>query len=106
MAIVTVVGTTGELVKLHFTSSANAALAQQMANNVTTGVNDGSIVPFDYNGDPAIPSAPPGKTGEFVQEKPGFAILPSDYNAVVVDTKQATVFGGGAPNETVLSGSG
>lgn len=105
MAIVTVVGASAETIQLKFTSSANAALAQQMAQNVTDGVNSGSIVPFEYTGNPIIPSAPSG-TGEFVQRTPGLAILPSDYTAAVIDTKLSTVFGGGAPNETILSGSG
>jgi serralysin len=107
MAEVTVLGAKAETITLKFTSSANAGLAQHFAGNITDGVNNGSIVPFEYTGNPFIPLAPPGKMGEFTQEGiNGRAILPSDYNAVVVDTKFSTVFGGGAPNETVLSGKG
>jgi Ca2+-binding RTX toxin-like protein len=106
MAQLTVLGAHGETITLQFTSSANAALAQQIANQITSGVENGSIVPFEFTGNPVVPPAPAGESGEFVQEKPGLAVLPSDYTAVVVNTHNATVFGGGAPDESVLSGNG
>jgi Ca2+-binding RTX toxin-like protein len=105
MTTVTVIGAGGEEIKLQFTSSANAVLAQQLAGQVTAGVKSGALVPFEYTGDPVVPPAPLGTDGEFVQQKPGLAILPADYTAIVVNTHNSSVFGGGAPNEIVLSGN-
>ena len=60
MATVTVLGANGTIT-VPFKSQANASLAQQLANQISQAINDGSIYPADYDlqmldGLPALPS--------------------------------------------------
>ena len=102
MFTVTVAGAHGHAVTLSYDSAANAALAQQLANAITAGVQNGSIIPaIDTDGPP--PMVPVGKTGEWVQSKDGFTILPHGYDAVVNTADQAIIFGSGDAGESILS---
>ena len=102
MFSVTVAGAHGHTVTLSYDSAANAALAQQLANAITAGVQNGTILPAtDTDGPP--PAVPAGKTGEWVQSKAGFTILPHGYDAVVNTADQAIIFGSGDAGESILS---
>ena len=102
MFSVTVAGAHGHAVTLSYDSAANAALAQQLANAITAGVQNGTIIPAtDTNGPP--PAVPLGKTGEWVQSNAGFTILPHGYDAVVNTADQAIIFGSGDAGESILS---
>ena len=102
MFTVTVAGAHGHAVTLTYDSAANAALAQQLANAITAGVQNGTIIPaIDTDGPP--PTVPAGKTGEWVQSKAGFTILPHGYEAVVNTADQAIIFGSGDAGESILS---
>jgi Ca2+-binding RTX toxin-like protein len=96
---VSVAGANGTTLNLHF--NANVALARQLADAITKGVESGSIIPSEGS----TPPLPAGKTGEFVSGG-GFAAMPTGYNAVVVpDGKDSEIFGSGGDSETVLSGT-
>src|SRR5690348_11681998 len=105
MPSVTVAGANGSTVTIPYDSQLNATLAGQLAAAITAGVNDGSITPYESFGNPP-PLLPPGQTGEFILQNPGIAALSPEYKAVVVTASSATVFGGGAAGESVLSGMG
>lgn len=105
MPTVTVAGAHHQTVTLHYDSTANAALARQLAAAITAGVQGGSIVPaVDTDGPP--PTLPPGKTGEFVQTMDGLTILPHGYKAVVDTAPDAVIFGSGDNGESVLASTG
>lgn len=105
MATVTVAGAHGQTVTLSFDATANAALAQKLADAITSGVQAGTILPaVDTDGPP--PGLSPGQTGEFVVTKPGMAILPPGYKAVVSTAHQAVIFGSGDAGKSVLSSIG
>jgi Ca2+-binding RTX toxin-like protein len=102
MFTVTVAGAHGHTVTLNYDSAANAALAQQLADAITAGVHNGTILPaIDTDGPP--PTVPSGKTGEWVQSKDGFTILPHGYEAVVNTAHDAIIFGSGDAGESILS---
>jgi Ca2+-binding RTX toxin-like protein len=106
MPNVTVAGAHSQVVTVPYYSAYNAMLAQQLANVITTGVTNGSIIPAD-NADGNPPVVPGGKTGEFVVSQPGMpTMLSSSYSALVVTASSATVFDGAPDGQTVLSGEG
>ena len=105
MPTVTVAGAHGQIVSLNFDSASNAVLAQKLAFAITTGVQNGTIIPaVDTDGGP--PPVPGGKVGEWVQTQDGTTILPSGYKAVVDTAPDAVIFGSGATGESVLASSG
>ena len=105
MFTVTVAGAHGQAVTLSYDSAANAALAQQLANAITAGVQNGTIIPaIDTDGPP--PAVPSGKTGEWVQSKDAFTILPHGYDAVVYTALAGIIFGSGDAGESILASQG
>src|SRR5271156_6568604 len=100
MFSVTVAGAHGHAVTLSYDSAANAALAQQLANAIPAGVQNGTIIPAtDSNGPP--PAVPLGKTGEWVQSNPGCPIPPHGYRAVFNPPDQAIILGSGDAGESI-----
>jgi Ca2+-binding RTX toxin-like protein len=90
---VTVQGPRATTVTLTYDSSANALLAQFLANAITAGINSSSIIPSDsaFSGSP--PSIPTGRVGEYVQDTPAVGpamisiglddfIAPSTFNVL------------------------
>lgn len=105
MPTVTVLGAGHQTLSLVFDSAANASIAAQLAAKITQGVENGSIIPYDDTGG-LPPPLPAGKTGEFIQARPGFSSLPKGYDDVIVTARYATVLGSGDANEAVLSTGG
>jgi Ca2+-binding RTX toxin-like protein len=103
MATVTVLGAHAQTITLGYDSSSNALIAQQLATLLNAGVQSGAIVPAS-SADGSPPPVPAGKSGEFVQQSSGLAVLPHGYKAFVTNAANALVFGSGDPNETILSG--
>ncbi|HEX4262380.1 MAG TPA: hypothetical protein VHY76_14880, partial [Acetobacteraceae bacterium] len=108
MANVTVAGGKGIVWTLPYGATANAALASTLASAITTLVNDGRMTTFINSGQSGdtVPPAAAGTTGELIQTVSGLVSLPAAYKAVVVTAPSATIFGGGAAGESILSGSG
>src|SRR5579871_3832227 len=105
MPTVTVAGAHGQIVSLSYDSASNAVLAQKLADAITAGVHNGTIIPaVDTDGPP--PPVPGGKTGEWVQEHSGVTSLTHGYDAVVVTAPEAIIFGSGDNGESVLSSTG
>jgi Ca2+-binding RTX toxin-like protein len=105
MATVTVAGASGQTVTLNFDSNANAVLASRLAAAITSGVNNGTIIPaVDTSGPP--PALPPGTTGEFIQTQDGTTVLPHGYSAFVDTAATAVVFGSADRDQSVLASSG
>ncbi len=105
MTSVTVLGASNQTVSLRFDTEETTRLAQLLANQITTGVLDGSIVAAsDKTGGP--PPVPAGKTGEFVQTRSGLVTLPNGYATLVETAANAVVFGNTMSDQKVLSGTG
>jgi Ca2+-binding RTX toxin-like protein len=105
MPNVTVAGAHG-LVTVPFHSAYNAMLAQQLADVITAGVNNSSIIPAD-NADGPPPAVSDGKTGEFVVSKSNIpTILPSTYSALVVTAQTASVIDNAPTGQGVIAGEG
>jgi Ca2+-binding RTX toxin-like protein len=104
MPIVTVVGAAGHVAALPFDSTANAALAAQIAAAINAAVTGGT----ERAADNAFGPPPPldGKPGLFTQSLPGVTTLQRGYDDIVNSAPSAVIFGPGDPNENVLSGSG
>jgi Ca2+-binding RTX toxin-like protein len=107
MPIVTVLGAHGQTVSLTYDSSANAILAQNVANAIDAGISGGSISPADSAFGMPPPLAPT-KIGEFVQSGPGVTVLPKNYDYLVVPNTSpgANVFGNGDAGQNILVGTG
>lgn len=106
MAQVTVQSSiSGDVVKFPFGSIDNLQLAHQIAAAISSGVANGQLDPARAaNGPP--PTLPRGDDGVFFQDRNGLTVLSKEYKAVVDTAAQATIVGGGAPGESVLSGNG
>lgn len=102
---VTLTGGAGETVTLPFPPGPNAVLAQFLADQLTADVKNGSLTAVDYTGLPS-PPVPPGTDEEVIIKANGPLVLAHTATAVVDAAHSSILFGGGAPNETVLSGSG
>jgi Ca2+-binding RTX toxin-like protein len=101
MPVVTVAGANGTSVGLNYDSTTNAFVASQVAGSITSGVNNGSIVPTDSTTPPAVPA---GKTGEYVADTAGSSVnLTAGYKDVVINAA-ATVYSSTDANQNVLIG--
>ena len=100
---VTLTGGAGETVTLPFPPGPNAVLAQYLADQLTLSVASGALKPVDYTG---LPLPPVTGDEEVIIKANGPLFLPHATKAVVDTAHFSVLFGSGAPNETVLSGSG
>lgn len=102
---VSVTGGAGETITLPFPPGQNALLAQSLADGITQAVRSGALKAVDYTGG-RLPAASSGVDEEVVIKANGPLVLPRQATAVINAAQSSIVFGGGASNETVLSGSG
>jgi Ca2+-binding RTX toxin-like protein len=105
MAGVSVLGGAGETVTLPFPVGQLATIAQSFADKLTGQIRSGALRAVNYIGGP-LPSVPPGQDEEVVIQASGGLALPKQVTAVINLAQSAVVFGGGAPDETILSGAG
>ena len=102
-ASVTVQGSDHRSVSLTFDTSANFALAQQIAAALNAGIAAGKVVTaFDSDG--PFPVLPTSVSGAVVQTQAGLVTLPTGYTTdLVTKPGSAVVFGNGAAGQTILS---
>jgi hypothetical protein len=96
----TVLGAHGQVHTLDFDST-TLTLAQQITNQINTGVLNGSIRPADNNEHPSVP----GGHNEYVRTVDGSTSLPAYYDVVVLDTYSATIHGSTATAQMVIGGA-
>jgi len=101
MAVVTVLGGSGETISLPFGSGPSVLLARSMAGIITQEIGNGSLVPVDYTGG-VMPDPVAGLNTEIVVKANGIVSLPS-RTAAVVDTASNSVLFGTHGDELVLS---
>jgi Ca2+-binding RTX toxin-like protein len=101
---VTIFGSASKPVTLSFDSTANFALAAQIAARINAGIAAGTLLAeSDANGPP--PALPGTVSGAYFQASSGIAALPKGYAAdVITKPGSAIVFGSGAAGEMILSG--
>jgi Ca2+-binding RTX toxin-like protein len=100
---VTIAGSNHTPITLSFDSTANFALAQQIATRINAQIAAGTLTTeLDTDGPPVRP--PHGSAGAYVQTSSSFVVLPSSYTTDLITTPgQVVVFGSGANNEMILS---
>lgn len=100
---VTINGSSDQAITLNFDTTANFALAKQIAAGINTGIAAGTIVTaFDSNRPP--PPLPASVTGALVQTEVPLAVLPHGYTiGLVTKSGPALLFGNGTPDEKILS---
>lgn len=105
MATVTVASGSGQTTSLTFDSANNAALAQSLVNSITGQLNAGTMSQATGAGGTA-PDPAPGTTGLYVQTDSGFLKLTDAYTALIEAAPSATVQGGSANGQSIVSGDG
>jgi Ca2+-binding RTX toxin-like protein len=102
---VTIHGSKDESIVLGFDATSNFALAQQLAAFLNTEITSGKLVTeFDQGG--SYPVLPWGTSGAYVQTTSTLAVLPTGYTTdLITKAGSAVVFGSGAANQAILSGS-
>ena len=104
---VTIPGSSGssQPITLHFNSPSNFALAEQIAAKISASVLAGHmVIESDANGAP--PTLPDTLSGAYVQASAGIVSLPKNYTTdVVTKPGSAIVYGSGAADQMILSGS-
>src|ERR1700733_8848006 len=105
MPSVTISGGAGEVVSLPFNSGLNALYAQTLADEASQAVSNGTLRVVDYTGG-MLPPPVAGIEDEVGINAAAPLTLPPEATVVVNAASPAVLFGGGAPDETVLSGNG
>jgi hypothetical protein len=104
MPAVTIQGSNGRSLTLDFDTTSNFILARQLAAALNAEIAAGTLVTRSDPGGP--PPLPAGANGEFFQTTSGLVTLPSGYTADIISKPgSAIVFGSGATDQTILSGS-
>jgi hypothetical protein len=96
-------GNNGFVVSYGMDTRANATTLQALFNNISPGVNAGTIITGTPGATPAIPG---GKSGLVQVFSPALVVLPTDYNTALVETSQATVVGGNGNGQLVAANQG
>jgi hypothetical protein len=82
-------------------SATNLKLAEKLASKINARVEAGFIIPADSNTAPTVS----GGYHEYVQTEDGKVKLPAYYDAVVVDTTNATTVGSSVTYQSVMTGA-
>jgi Ca2+-binding RTX toxin-like protein len=103
--LVTVHGSKDESITISFDSTSNFTLAQQLTAYLNAQITDGNLVTeFDQGG--SLPSVPWYTSGAYVQTTSTLAVLPPGYTTdLITKDGSAVVFGSGADNQVIMSGS-
>jgi Ca2+-binding RTX toxin-like protein len=102
---VTIHGSKDETIVLGFDATSNFALAQQLANFLSSEIANHKLVTVPDQGG-SFPILPWGVSGAYVQTTSTLAVLPTGYTTDLISKPgSAVVFGSGAANQAILSGS-
>ncbi len=102
---VSIQGSNDQSIVLSFDATSNFALAQQLTAFLNTQIADGTLVTVPDQGG-SFPVLPSGVSGAYVQTTSTLAVLPTGYTTdIITKPGSAVVFGSGAPNQAILSGS-
>jgi Ca2+-binding RTX toxin-like protein len=103
---VTIHGSTNQIVTIGFDDKSSFLLAEQIAEQINTGIRNGTIV-TEYDTGRTPPTIPAGVTGALVQTESTLSVLPPGYTIdLVTRSGPAVVLGNGASGEAILSDAG
>ena len=104
MPTVTVAGSDGQIISIPILSAQNAILAQQILGVISTGVDDGSITPFTYDGNGPLQT--PAGPSELIVTGAGAASVSASTSAIInlAGAGPLLLFGGTAASQIVVAG--